>query len=398
MTTNKIDFGQRNVAMDILRALTVLLMIFVNDFWSISGFPHWMGHAETSEDFLGLADVVYPIFLFVVGMSIPYAIESRFKKALPVTGTVGHILSRTFALLVMGAFTEQTLAGMAPGVIMNMHVFKVFMVLGFFLAWNAYPKTDKPIRYLYLALQIAGVLLLIYLAFIFRDRDGGFFRGRWGILGSIGWAYLFCAFVYLLVRDKIAPIFFFWLGLLILCMAKSSQIIPRESNIINDLTNIVRIGATTVFTMGGVLFSMVIAKYTHAPVRKKIIFILATVVVLLIAARISNEFWIISKNRGTPTWILYCTAITIGVYSLLHWAVSKGKASWFNIIKVGGTATLSCYVMPYFVQSIFYSFLPITLPEWMKTGVYGLVKCALWAFICIFVTALLERGKIKLKI
>jgi len=136
MKTTNIDFSQRNVAIDILRGLTVLLMIFVNDFWSITGFPHWMGHAATNEDFLGLADVVYPIFLFVVGMSIPYAIEGRIRKGFSDASTALHIFSRTFALLIMGAFTEQTLAGMLPEVMMNMHVFKVFMVFGFFLCMS----------------------------------------------------------------------------------------------------------------------------------------------------------------------------------------------------------------------------------------------------------------------
>ena len=398
MELNKVDYSQRNVAIDILRALTVLLMIFVNDFWSIKGYPQWMGHSKTDVDFLGLADVVFPIFLFVVGMSIPLAIENRIKKGFSDTSTVLHIFSRTFALLIMGAFTEQTLAGMLPEVGMSMPVFKLLMVPGFFLVWNTYPKTDKPIRYLYIALQILGILLLMYLAYIFRDRDGGYFRGRWGILGSIGWAYLFCALVYLIVRDKVLKISLFWLGLLILCMAKSSQLIPREANIINDLTNIVRLGSSTVLTMGGVLFTIVVYKYANVDVRKKIIFIVSTVVVLLIAAKISNHFWIISKNRGTPPWILYCSAIAIGTYGLLHWAVSSGKANWFNIIKAGGTATLSCYVMPYFLQSIFYKYLPVTLPEWMKTDIYGLIKCFIWAMLCILFTALLERFKIKLKI
>ena len=34
MNTNKMDFSQRNVSIDILRALTMLVMIFVNDFWT----------------------------------------------------------------------------------------------------------------------------------------------------------------------------------------------------------------------------------------------------------------------------------------------------------------------------------------------------------------------------
>jgi len=398
METNKIDFTQRNAAIDILRALTVLLMIFVNDSWSIKGMPLWMKHAKAGEDFLGLADTVYPIFLFVVGMSIPFAIESRFRKGLSGESTVLHILSRTFALLIMGAFTEQSLLRLSPDVPIIMPVFKMLFVVGFFLIWNAYPKTDKPVRRLYTVLQIIGVMLLAYLAFIFRDQDGGYFRGNWGILGSIGWAYMFCAFVYLFVRNSIPKIFFFWLGIFIYSMARSKLLIPKEVNILNDLMNIARVGSTTVLTMGGVLFSLLIAKYSHIEVRKKIIYLVSLVAVVLIAGYISHQFWIVAKLGATPPWILYCSAITIATYGLLHWAVSKGKAHWFNIIKAGGTATLSCYVMPYFLQSIFYRFLPVTLPVWMKTGTCGLIKCFIWALLCILITALLERYKVKLKI
>ena len=406
METNRFDFTQRNAAIDILRALTVWLMIFVNDFWSVKGVPQWMHHAGRGVDFLGLADVVYPIFLFVVGMSIPYAIENRIKKGLPDSSTVLHIFSRTLALLVMGAFTEQTLSGMSQEVVMSMPVWKMLMVTGFFLVWNTYPRTDKPVRHLYTALQVAGVVLLIYLAFIFRDRNGGYLRGSWGILGSIGWAYMFCAFVYLFVRTHVPKIFFFWLGLLIYCMATTAtsktaepfQLLPRESNILRDLFGIARIGATTLLTMGGVLFSLLIVKYAHLEPRKKVVLLTSLVAVVLIAAFISHQYWIVAKLGATPPWVLYCSAITIGVYGLLHWTVSKGKAHWFNILKAGGTATLSCYVMPYFLQSIFYRYLPVSLPVWMKTDIYGLIKCAIWALLCVLFTALLEKYKVKLKI
>jgi hypothetical protein len=273
------------------------------------------------------------------------------------------------------------------------------------LVWNAYPKTDQPIRrYLYAALQIAGVLLLCYLAYQFRsvDREGNtvYFRGSYGILGSIGWAYLVCAFVYLFVRNNLLKIFLFWLGFLVYTIARSDppQLIPRETNILNDLMGIARIGSTTVLTMGGVLFSLLIVKYSQIEVRKKVIYLISLMVVVLMAAIISHQFWIVSKLGATPTWVLYCSAISIGTYGLLHWMVAKGKAKWFNIIKAGGTATLSCYVMPYFLQSLFYRYIPVSLPEWMKTDIYGLIKCAVWALLCILLTALLERYKVKLKI
>jgi predicted acyltransferase len=397
---NRPDFTQRNTAIDILRALTMLLMIFVNDFWTVKGIPHWMHHAKTNEDFLGLADVVFPLFLFVVGMSIPYAIERRFSKGSSELSTVLHILTRTFALLIMGIFTVNTEYGLSRDIGMSRDVFRVLMIAAFLMIWNVYPKTEKPIRYLYVALQVLGVLILIYLAFIFRDAKGGILQIRWwGILGLIGWTYLVCSSIYLFVRDKIPRIFFFWLGFVILCMVKSSHLIPRES-FFNGLLNVVNIGsgAHVVFTMGGILFSLVIVKYSGVAVRKKVISIVSAVAILLIAATIANNFWIISKNQGTLTWVLYCSAAAIGLYGLIQWAVSGGIGSWFNIIKPAGTATLTCYLVPYLLYSISWGFLGFSLPDWMKEGVFGLIKCAVFAFLCIGVTALLERFKIKIKI
>jgi hypothetical protein len=394
------DFAQRNAAIDILRALTMLLMIFVNDFWTVKGVPHWMHHAKTNEDFLGLADVVFPLFLFAVGMSIPYAIERRFSKGFSELSTVSHILTRTFALLIMGIFTVNTEYGLSRDIWMSNALFRVLMVIAFLMIWNIYPKTEKPIRYLYTALQVLGVLILIYLAFIFRDTKGGILQVRWwGILGLIGWTYLVCSFIYLFVRDRIRRIFFFWVGFILLCMVQSSQLIPRESFLIS-LLNIVNIGsgAHVAFTLGGILFSLIIVNYSDVSTRKKVMYIISFVAILIIAAAISNDFWIISKNRATPPWVLYCSAAAVGGYGLIQWAVSKGKASWFNSIKPAGTATLTCYLVPYVLYSIFFGFLRISLPDWMKEGGFGLIKCAIFSFLCIGVTALLERFKIKLKV
>jgi predicted acyltransferase len=66
-------------SIDILRAVTMLLMIFVNDLWTLSGVPDWLGHKDAHEDGMGLADVVFPAFLFIVGLSIPHAINP-FEK------------------------------------------------------------------------------------------------------------------------------------------------------------------------------------------------------------------------------------------------------------------------------------------------------------------------------
>jgi len=397
---DRLKFTHRNEAIDILRALTMLFMIFVNDFWTVKGVPHWMQHASTNEDFLGLADVVFPLFLFVMGMSIPYAIERRYDKGFSDLNTIMHILTRTFALLMMGIFTVNTEYGFSNEFGVDRDTFRVLMVLSFLLIWNIYPKTEKPIRHLYNSLQAIGVMLMIFLAFIFRDSNGEIMQARWwGILGSIGWTYFVCSFIYLFVRNNIPAIFVFWLGFIILCLIKSSNLIPRES-FINSLFNIFHLGtgANVSFTMGGTLLSLIVVKYWHIATKKKILFIASSVTILLIAAAASNNFWIISKNRGTLPWVLYCTAIAIGTYGLIHFMVSKGKASWFKIIKPAGTATLTCYLIPYVLYSVIYGFFGVSLPSWMREGVPGLIKCAVFAFLCIGITALMERYKIKIKI
>ena len=38
-------FSRRNPAIDMLRALTMFTMIFVNDFWKIHDVPHALEHA-----------------------------------------------------------------------------------------------------------------------------------------------------------------------------------------------------------------------------------------------------------------------------------------------------------------------------------------------------------------
>ena len=54
-------FGRRNGAIDMLRGLTMFLMIFVNDLWTVGDVPHWLEHAGTHEDAMGLADIVFPL-------------------------------------------------------------------------------------------------------------------------------------------------------------------------------------------------------------------------------------------------------------------------------------------------------------------------------------------------
>ena len=89
-------------SIDAFRAVTMFLMIFVNDLDGVPNTPEWIKHAAVDADALGLADTIFPAFLFIVGLSIPYAFEKRLRKEdakIPM-----RIITRSFALVFIGFF------------------------------------------------------------------------------------------------------------------------------------------------------------------------------------------------------------------------------------------------------------------------------------------------------
>lgn len=131
---------QRIAAVDVFRALTMLLMLFVNDIPGLRNVPHWLMHAEADEDMLGFSDTIFPAFLFCMGMSVSFAIQNRYRKGDTTQQVIAHIFWRTVALVTMGLFSLNS-GGIEGGI--SHQWFSILMVIGFFLVWGVYPKAEK---------------------------------------------------------------------------------------------------------------------------------------------------------------------------------------------------------------------------------------------------------------
>lgn len=91
----------RIASVDALRGLTILVMIFVNDLGRAA--PAWMHHIQPpNADGMTLADVVFPMFLFIVGVSIALAFERTQAAGKSKAAQLVHVLTRTAGLLLMG--------------------------------------------------------------------------------------------------------------------------------------------------------------------------------------------------------------------------------------------------------------------------------------------------------
>lgn len=160
-------------SLDVLRALTMALMIFVNDIPGLGdSIPHWLHHAAYDEDMLGLSDIVFPLFLFCVGVSVPFALQRRLNRGESRTLCLGHVVERTIALLVMGLFASNSfnLTGTALG--LPPQLLKILSVVAFFLIWNHYPQDGGKKHRLYAALVTVGWIVLGVLALLYVREPG----------------------------------------------------------------------------------------------------------------------------------------------------------------------------------------------------------------------------------
>ena len=382
--------GKRNIAIDIFRGLTMALMVCVNDFWSVHDVPHFLEHFATLEDGMGLSDIIYPMFLFAMGMSIPLALERRFHKGETLESILRHILGRTLALLLMGSFIVNAESGIA----WNKGVYWLLMVTGFILVWNDY-KPESAIRR---PLRITGIVILSSLAIAFRDPEGGLFRASWwGILGQIGWMYLFAASAYILCRNRKWALGLLWF---VFCLV-NIFVAPMRSggellggNFISDFSEALHLGNghSIIMALGGVLCVLGEQKLP----KDKLAIGLAAAAALALMGALTHRWWIVSKNLGTLPWCLYVSAISVALYSLLRAFEMKGCTNWAKPLSPAGKATLTVYILPYFFYC-FWIFLNPTVPEWMS-GWIGVTKCALFSALCIFTAWCLGKLGIKLKI
>src|ERR1700743_2230331 len=94
---------ERVVSIDAARGLVMFTMIFVNALAGCSheNVPAWMRHFHGRSG-MTFVDQVFPGFLFIVGMSIPFALGSRLRKGEPIWRIVLHVVVRPISLLAIG--------------------------------------------------------------------------------------------------------------------------------------------------------------------------------------------------------------------------------------------------------------------------------------------------------
>jgi predicted acyltransferase len=365
---------QRMLSLDVLRGITIAFMIMVNNngghaYWP---FEHadWNGWTPT--------DMVFPTFLFVVGVTIVFSTESRLKRGATTGSLVPHILWR----------------------------FAVLFALGVIL--NGFP--------------------LFHLS---QQRV-------WGVLQRIALCYLFCALLYLWKRgvaDKVILLVVFLGGYYVLMRyvpvpgygvpGRDMPFLDKDANMVAWLDRQMHIGRlyevtrdpegllSTFPAIGTTLLGMLTAMWlrTQRTLERRCAGVFVAGAVLVMLGLLWNPWFPINKKLWTSSFVLFMGGVSMVVWALFIWLIEiKGWRKGWGFWLVFGMNAIASYVMADLLVAPLWSVhvAPhVTLGFWIyertyahihPAGVGSLVYSIAFTLLCWLPMVVLYRRKIFIKI
>ena len=389
---------QRIVSIDAFRGLTILVMVFVNQLAGVSGVPQWARHMKADADAMSFVDVVFPAFLFIVGMSIPFALNQRRARGDDGAALQRHVLGRSLGLVMLGLFMVNAEDGFnAAAMPFNIGWWSLGLYLCTWLIWGVYGSTAVGGRNTWRAVGALGLLVLSCAYRGGLDGKAWLTHQWWGILGLIGWAYLISASVWLACRGRVAVLLAAaaaCIACYALCHAFPAAAYPNWS----DLTDCGGLVCETSLTLLGVVTSVVFfARPDERAPARRFGQAAALIVACIVAGALLRPAYTISKIYASPTWCLYSAAICIAMFAALHALVElRGHARWTRWLAPVATHPLVAYLIPFVVVGL-EDALHVGFPDALNHGVAGAGFCVVFVLFVLGATALATR-RIRLQL
>jgi hypothetical protein len=395
--------ASRIASIDLFRGVTVLVMVLVDNLDFVKGLPWWTYHMPRESNGMTYVDMVFPAFLFVMGMSIPLAVKRRLAAGDSVGRVWFHMAARALSMVVLGLFIangpQVDLQHTGIGAV----AWDLLGFVGIALFWGVYPfaRNNKLARRI---LKYAGLLLLVALFIAFRrvTPEGRVARldfSDWEILGLLGWAYLLVGTLYLVFKKNIVALGGSLAALVALNTLSAAGRFdwlkrwppyaqPFEAGL-SSITMAGLIGYLIIFDddfLGGKLARNLRARTIGA---------VGYALVLAVAAWLLTAFGI-SKLRDTPTWCLYCAAANTVLLLILYWFADLRRGmEWAGFVKAVGANALLAYILAYvayFNPTLF------RLTADGTEGWHGVLRAALFASGVAIMTVVLTRFRFRLRL
>jgi heparan-alpha-glucosaminide N-acetyltransferase len=407
---------ERLASLDAFRGFDILTMVFVNSIAGMAAIPFILRHAPATMDAFTLTDVVFPGFLFIVGVSIPLALTKRREMGHSASRLVGHVVVRTLALLFLGLVQVNADRFSAADTGLSESLWYFLAYAAVFVLWTVYPKNAAPAKKrTHLAMKAAAAALLIFLVIIFRGKgaDGVVTWLRhswWGILGMIGWTYLAASLLFIVSKGS-RTVLAGGIGLMTALYFGSRH---GALDFLGPINRLLEHGVGSIFgshtaivTAGMLAGTLFLRGSNLKKPKDRIRFVSILGLTLLAAGFVLRPLHGFSKIAGTESWALATAGICCLVFMLFYLILDVwklGRAASFLI--PAGRNPLAAYLLPdqitnilLLVGGLFHLNLSgVFWPFAAKGGLPGMLNAAVMTALVLFLTTLLTRAKVVLKL
>ena len=392
----------RVVSIDIFRGLTMAVMIFVNELDSVRGLPWWTHHAPGKVDVMTYVDMVFPFFLFIVGMSLPLSIAQRLKRNSSVLALWGHVIVRVLGLIVLGLILANAEKADAARMGISGSTWALLGLISTALFLNVYVESERYAAYSRI-LRLLGLVGGIVLYAVFRrtthDGNAAWIDGSYPeILGLIGYTYLAVAILYIPTRRRVWASSVWFVLLVALCVLSTGRMITFPDRVPLYFWPFGN-GSMGCIVMAGVITSAIFLGTGRRPSPRRAMLLAVGFGVLMLAAGRALTPFGISKIRATPTWSLYSIGASILLFTLLYWICDvKQWTKWALPVRAAGSNTLLTYLLPDFWYFLMVSFGVTYLDTHLNFGWHGVVKTLIFTFFILALATAFTKAKVRLQL
>lgn len=321
----------RLASLDALRGFDMLWIIggshVVEDFAKASNSSFFNALAVQMEhqqwDGFHFYDLIMPLFLFMVGMSIPFSLSKRLSLGDSMSQIYTHAAKRAGILFILGMISQCNLLTLDPSKMFIIHDTLQSIAIGYFFSVIIYTRLSLKSQ-----LGVTAGLLLAY----------------WAILQFIA-----------------VP-------------GHAAGVLTRESNIAKYVEQLVfgRFDdASAPYTwflgslgfvatvMSGVLASTILRtqelklgwiKSSNLQIQKTFV-LLGTGLVLLLSGQIISTWFPIIKAIWNPTFVIYSSGLSFILMGIFYYIIDvKGYQRWAFWLKVIGMNSIAIYMAVHFID------------------------------------------------
>jgi heparan-alpha-glucosaminide N-acetyltransferase len=399
--------GTRRLSVDALRGCVIALMVFVNSVAGMPGAPGWSQHLPARVDGYTLTDLVFPWFLFLVGVSIPLSLGKHLDAGWSWGSrwaAFTRILPRVLGLLVLGLIDVNENRHNAAATGISQALWFALTVTAALVIWRVRPPGGSPTRRkMETVLQFLAAIVLVWLLVIWRGNISGGGVGPlrtswWGILGLIGWCYLVGSLAYLLARGS--QVALMAVAGLMICIALGGR--HERYGLLAPLTHVINVRE-----LCGSLAAIVVLGSIAGTWLKKSSIITARNLALLglglwIAGWFLRPLHGYHKISASEGWVLVAAGQGALLLAVFHawldvWRGGRGGpvARWLGLV---GCNALLAYLLPEWAGS-WGKLVGIDLLPYTETGgTAGLINAIVLTLAVTTVAALATRGRFILKL